>query len=1679
MNYAEYKKQKAASAEGASSGSGTGQTMSYAEYKQQSFQNKAKQFDADIQSYLTDYQTFATTAEADSKKAGYSTAQTDLDSRLQTASDLSSRGDSLSLFLESNKDMISEDAYTQALSAIKSSRQSIDSIMDNFGAMARYYSQWDTEDAYNSYVTQQKDQQDKLNFDVDAGTKEIAYLENLLEEYTVRTRTMQDEEGQRREEEIRSQYGTTKDLKNLISEKKEYLEEAKSLQQNEQKNQAYTALMDADDFAEKSQYVSTANGQEKFNAWTGAYSNNGFDDINYDYINRNEDARSRQTLSDIQSNASFLGVDQSYLAEMTDDEISIFNYLYATQGADAAYEYTSFLTSDLNARRRANDMEYWADYAKEHPIASSIFSVATSPLKGLSYIGQIADYASDGTIDQNAGYNKFSYINSSIRNQVSQQIEQSGKWGKVGSWAYQLGMSMGDFVTSTVASGGNSALSLAIMGTGAAADTTIAAKERGLSDDQAFWLGTAAGAAEVVTEKIGLDALFDTALLSKSAAAYVLKNALSEGAEEGLADVINLVADVLIAKDKSEWAQSVAAYQDQGMSEVAAFGKAFLDQMLAMGLDILGGAISGGVMGSAGSVSTAVSNQRIGQAVTATQGGVESLKNAAMNTASEVGGKEQAALEKLAGKVSTENQTGTGLGSVAAKIRNAVNAQRVGSLYSRTAANNVELNVADLTASLEQNGFDAKKAASIAEAVEATVEGRDLTDRQNTLLESVWENEGFQQTMNKLVAADDSPVNLREVRLSKSFQNWGTAENTQTQTFDEPQEERNPTFQEEVQRQFEEANGYTEAKTEQKAYDIDEVFGAVQSAYTSGEISEDRYNEILESMTYAQSDYAEGNITEAEYHGALEAAMRQAGRFDGGNSESAYSASATDPLVDVDRETWQQAQRLAQSLGRDIVFYNGMKGENGYYKDGTICVNILAQDPFAQVVSHELTHSLEGTKHYEKLQKFVFRQLTRANVDISQARRAKYEQYKSYGKELQSQSEIDAEIVAEYVQEHLLTDEQSIRELVEAETGVAQRIWNWVDNLLRRMTGSKESRERANLVRMERIYAKALRESRSGEVRPGTVSVRDQTDAGQQPGTNELRQIREQTEADYREGRISDEEYDAAMDEYDRVEEERLGSSLEKYSVGTVQKNTTGNGDVVYSQGQRTAQADVTSRYRTAVDQILNMQNTNKDHLIIGYTPDVYRSLGMPSLPFVIGTGHVYSAAKTEAEARQDGNFRKGTHYHGLGADTVKNIYESLQDPVMIIASKDVSKNATPLRSTHSIVAIVDAGNAQNSLLLPVEIAAERTVGGVRMDVNALSSIYERDVTPLVKEAIALENTGDIGIYYAKKEALTLPGAGVRFPIRLQQSIASNSIIHRFSEKVNMNIQDATQSQQFKRWFGDWQNHPKGASKIVNADGTPKVVYHGTNADFNVFQSSDGNYWFSESEDYAETMMTERNGNRIIPAYLNMRNPYIASLPADQFTNPVYEDPIIRKAKAGGYDGVIIENETDNELAYDKFYVVFNPAQIKSAVDNVGTFDGNNPDIRYSFSDTLTEEENRRPMEGSYTTDEVEMQARKKGYPVLHGEQIVPFRTWVQTKDRGNYGLVTGMAPENKLLVSFHNKHDGGTADNVEIKCLPKTQRAAGVGCSGQGLKSVAKTLPKWCSNPLLLVIKHKRLFAK
>lgn len=414
----------------------------------------------------------------------------------------------------------------------------------------------------------------------------------------------------------------------LIAEKEQQIASATYIQGYN----GYMGIKDREDFNTISQYVSTrtevplddaaykvnmgVDGEGNANMATAYNKGKLFGDFLYDYINGNEDALAVATENDVSDYSYFLGHDQGFLREMTDDEIKTYNAYYhldKINGTNRANEFLSFIESDLNSRRRMREQEEWAADAQKHPIANSLFSVAISPLKILSAAGQVADYLHDGKVDQNAGYNRFSYIPSAIREQVASDIAKSGKWGEVGSWTYQLGMSMGDFLVTSAVSGGSQALSLTLMGSGAMADTVISAKDRGLSDDQAMILGVVAGGAEIITEKFSLDALFKGDM-SKGAMRYILTNAFTEGTEEVSSSLINTFADILVSKDKSEWAMAIEEYManNPGASEREAFNKVLTDTALSLGLDFLGGSLMGGVMGSVGAGINYVTNARPG-----------------------------------------------------------------------------------------------------------------------------------------------------------------------------------------------------------------------------------------------------------------------------------------------------------------------------------------------------------------------------------------------------------------------------------------------------------------------------------------------------------------------------------------------------------------------------------------------------------------------------------------------------------------------------------------------------------------------------------------------------------------------------------------------------------------------------------------------------------------------------------------------------------------------------------------------------------------------------------------------------------------------------------------------------------------------------------------------------------
>jgi len=225
-----------------------------------------------------------------------------------------------------------------------------------------------------------------------------------------------------------------------------------------------------------------------------------------------------------------------------------------------------------------------------------------------------------------------------------------------------------------------------------------------------------------------------------------------------------------------------------------------------------------------------------------------------------------------------------------------------------------------------------------------------------------------------------------------------------------------------------------------------------------------------------------------------------------------------------------------------------------------------------------------------------------------------------------------------------------------------------------------------------------------------------------------------------------------------------------------------------------------------------------------------------------------------------------------------------------------------------------------------------------------------REVTPRVLARIT-GLSDDYPLPKTKDAAVTIIGNGV--PLELTDSVFAPLIESRYAQPGRAPVPVAAEAQmpsgipatraaqtetpEFKRWFGD--------SKVVDADGKPLVVYHGTRSAFTKFAPEqsifdDGSMFFSSSPktafEYAKTSegALEEGGN-IMPSYLSMRDPLVVDFRGGRDADGLMD----ARERAGdlGHDGVIALN-VDDGYGIATQYVVFEPTQIKSATGNVGTF---------------------------------------------------------------------------------------------------------------------------------------------
>lgn len=151
----------------------------------------------------------------------------------------------------------------------------------------------------------------------------------------------------------------------------------------------------------------------------------------------------------------------------------------------------------------------------------------------------------------------------------------------------------------------------------------------------------------------------------------------------------------------------------------------------------------------------------------------------------------------------------------------------------------------------------------------------------------------------------------------------------------------------------------------------------------------------------------------------------------------------------------------------------------------------------------------------------------------------------------------------------------------------------------------------------------------------------------------------------------------------------------------------------------------------------------------------------------------------------------------------------------------------------------------------------------------------------------------------------------------------------------------------FNDWFGD--------SKVVNEQGEPLRVFHGTRSDVKSFSDEfigDGHgasdwgegFYFTNSIE-AANHYAEGPGGNVMPVYLRMQNPADRSVMMSPRVQDAIDDGMgfesVSEVLAGmGYDGVIIDHADGA-----KEYVVFEPGQIKSALSNSGAYSLEEADI--------------------------------------------------------------------------------------------------------------------------------------
>lgn len=766
---------------------------------------------------------------------------------------------------------------------------------------------------------------------------------------------------------------------------------------------------------------------------------------------------------------------------MTNDEVETYNYLLAKDnenGTHDADDYLGLLTETLRDRQSAAINDYYVQTANEHPVLATATNIIGSPLKGTAMVSAALDRIRGREIDQNSGAMQFARGMDTMTGTVSGNINEdvykktdSAFLANASSFVYDTGVSIAQSAFNTLATGGNAIASSLMMSGSAGASAMQEALDGGATDDQALAVGGWAALFEALFEKVSIENFVK--MSSPAAKGAVVKNILKqmgiEASEESATEIADIISESWIMGENSQ-------YRDKSAAELA----------LQVFMSGLGGAVSGGVMGSFGQASNYLGARSIGRSAQQLNLQDQILADAAASS------------DKSASDLAKAMQRGTAKSS----------ASNLGRVYASLAENGEYSNYdteAILRAAAEEAAAEkqqkksgktaprqtaSQNAPNASESVSSQEQTNRTTTEENTQqthkqprvdyatnvvdneeaditgIHSVEDGTVYVQAGDNVVALND--VEFANADIGELYERAGKYGTEAAQRF---------------------VKAYDGGSVEQYAKGFDAMYRAArdgvaydtalqQSLYVENYLSEDQRMQAYAAgqsasaqtqtqvatnqeqvATEQQVEKPQNTEVSAAVQTESKAAQQVKKTVKPGLTRSYVRAELTNEqrsAIKKNRSQLQVVDAMAKKYGREVVLVGSLQGMeingqtveqsvNGVYdpSSGRIYIAADAQDgAFAYVAMHELAHSVRAASEsdYNALQTTVFDALTKDGQNVDDL--VKY-QMDTFG---YSEDVAREEVVANSAAT-VLTDEEFVRNLYNNEHSLFEQIRKFFNEL--------------------------------------------------------------------------------------------------------------------------------------------------------------------------------------------------------------------------------------------------------------------------------------------------------------------------------------------------------------------------------------------------------------------------------------------------------------------------------------------------------------------------------------------------------------------------------------------------------------------------------------------------------